>query len=147
MIDGPLGSAMRSDVIEGAQGSVLDQAWNPDMRCCFPHRYAYPHQWLWDSCFHVIAWASLGDRRGIEELESLFTGQLANGFVPHIRYSAPSTRRGPLVDRSSFTQPPIYAHALRKVIPLGLASDSPSRWIRSAMPWSISIGIVEPTTA
>ena len=123
MTDEHLESAMRSEVIEGAK-RVLGHAWNPDMRCCFPHRYAYPHQWLWDSCFHVIAWASLGDRRGIEELESLFSGQLPNGFLPHIRYSAPSTRRGPLVDRSSFTQPPIYAHALRKLISLGLATDS-----------------------
>ena len=25
-----------------------------------PHAGVYPHQWLWDSCFHVICWAALG---------------------------------------------------------------------------------------
>ena len=123
MMEEAFESNVLSEVVEGAE-RVLHQAWNPDMRCCFPHRYAYPHQWLWDSCFHVIAWGSLGDRRGVDELESLFSGQLANGFVPHIRYSGPTTRRGPLADRSSFTQPPIYAHALKKVIALGLGTGS-----------------------
>jgi hypothetical protein len=123
MIDRALGSPDPLEVIERAR-MVLDQAWNPDMCCCFPNRYAYPHQWLWDSSFHIVAWATLGDRRGIDELESLFSGQLDNGFMPHIRYSAPTSRRGPLLDRSSFTQPPIYAHALKKVISLGLGSGS-----------------------
>ncbi len=103
---------LRSQVTTDARG-VLEQAWNPQHGCCYPNRFAYPHQWLWDSCFHAVAWAALGDERAITELSSLFSGQKDSGFLPHIRYTSPTTGRGPLPDSSSFTQPPIYAHALR----------------------------------
>jgi hypothetical protein len=73
----------------------------------------YPHQWLWDSCFHAIAWSAFGDERGLRELTSCFRAQLPSGFVPHMRYLEPNHLRGPLDDRSSYTQPPIYAHAAR----------------------------------
>ena len=112
-------SSVASTVILGAR-RVLEEAWNPQARCCFPHRFAYPHQWLWDSCFHSIAWSHFADPRAVVELRSLFDGQLKNGFLPHIRYSSPSATRGPLADRSSFTQPPIHAHALRKMLDAGL---------------------------
>ena len=39
--------------------------------------------------------------------------ELRSGFVPHMRYLEPNKLRGPLDDRSSYTQPPIYAHAAR----------------------------------
>src|SRR4051794_21600822 len=92
---------------------VLEASWRPADGFCTPNPTVYPHQWLWDSCFHAIAWAALGDPRGVTELESALRGQLANGFVPHMRYLGPSAPRGPLADRSSYVQPPIYAHAAR----------------------------------
>lgn len=110
-------------VVEAA-ATVLGDAWNEPKQCCFPHRDLYPHQWLWDSCFHSIAWASLGDRRGLRELEQLFTGQLESGFLPHMIYASPSPGRGPLTDRSSFTQPPIYVHALTRLAAAGLTPSS-----------------------
>ena len=92
--------------------AVLRASWREADGFCPPNPEVYPHLWLWDSCFHAIAWSALGDGgRGVRELTSCLDGQLDSGFVPHMRYLGPSANRGPLTDRSSFTQPPIYAHA------------------------------------
>lgn len=107
------------DVREGAR-KILEDSWRPDGEFCPPNARVYPHQWLWDSCFHSIAWAALGDARGTQELTSCFRAQLPSGFVPHMRYLEPNTVRGPLNDRSSYTQPPIYAHAARVLADAGL---------------------------
>ena len=97
-----------------ARSTVLRASWREADGFCPPNPEVYPHQWLWDSCFHAIAWSALGDGgRGVRELTSCLDGQLDSGFVPHMRYLGPSANRGPLTDRSSFTQPPIYAHAAR----------------------------------
>jgi len=100
---------------------VLDDSWLPDAGCCPPNQVVYPHQWLWDSCFHAIAWVALGDERAVTELTSCFVAQLDSGFVPHMRYLGPTVGRGPLADRSSFTQPPVYAHAARVLVDRGFA--------------------------
>jgi hypothetical protein len=97
--------------VVAAARSVLESSWLPAEGFCPPNLAVYPHQWLWDSCFHAIAWNALGDDRGVVELASCFTAQLPNGFVPHMRYLAANTARGPVATRSSFLQPPIYAHA------------------------------------
>jgi hypothetical protein len=99
--------------LRAACRAVLEASWRPADGFCPPNPTVYPHQWLWDSCFHAIAWAALGDGRGVTELESCLRGQLSSGFVPHMRYLGPTVDRGPLPDRSSYTQPPIYAHAAR----------------------------------
>ncbi len=111
--------ALAADVISQAR-TMLNDAWNPDSGCCYPNRYAYPHQWLWDSSFNAVAWAAFGDPRAIVELQHLFTGQTVEGFLPHIRYTTPSSGRGPRTDRSSYTQPPVFAHALRAAVQAGL---------------------------
>jgi hypothetical protein len=92
---------------------VLDRAWNESAGYCRPNRRSYPHLWLWDSCFHAIAWFALGDVRGSRELEAVFVGQLPDGFLPHMRYGRRTYPRGPLKGVSSFTQPPVYARALK----------------------------------
>ncbi len=99
---------------------VLEAAWDADRGYCYPNRMVYPNQWLWDSCFHSIAWAATGDERGLVELEGVFAAQLVNGFVPHMRYAREELFRGPLGHASSFTQPPIYAHAARYLDARGL---------------------------
>jgi hypothetical protein len=105
---------MRETVRDGAR-KVLTETWKESEGYCPPNPGVYPHRWLWDSCFHAIAWAELFDDRAARELESCFEAQLGHGFVPHMRYSAPSINRGPLATSSSFTQPPIYAHAARVI--------------------------------
>jgi hypothetical protein len=99
--------------LRAACRAVLEASWRPADGFCPPNPTVYPHQWLWDSCFHAIAWAALGDGRGVTELESCLRSQLPTGFVPHMRYLGPTVGRGPLPDRSSYTQPPVYAHAAR----------------------------------
>lgn len=103
---------MRSstDVVTAAR-DVLESSWLADGGFCPPNANVYPHQWLWDSCFHAIAWNALGDKRGLTELTSCFKAQLPNGFVPHMRYLQPNHARGPSSSRSSYLQPPIFAHA------------------------------------
>jgi hypothetical protein len=69
--------------------------------------------WLWDSCFHSMAWTSLRDARGVVELSQVLRGQFVNGFVPHMVYAGPNdVDRGAVPGVSSFTQPPVYALAL-----------------------------------
>ena len=95
---------------EGA-AAVLEAAWDDFRGYSFPHQQVYAHLWLWDSCFHSIAWAALGDRRAVRELEAVFAAQLPSGFVPHMRYAEPSMYRGPLTYASGYTQPAVYGHA------------------------------------
>ncbi len=100
---------------------VLQAHWRPDVRYCVPNPQTYPHQWLWDSAFHSVAWARLGDERGVEELSSLLGGQLKCGMVPHMRYGPipPSTWLGTLTASSSITQPPMYGHAIAELVRSG----------------------------
>ena len=90
---------------------MLEAHWDPGRGHCYPHTSRYPHQWLWDSCFTAICWAALGDGRAASELGTALSDQLPDGFVPHMRYAGPTIDRGPLRHVSSFTQPPLYAHA------------------------------------
>jgi hypothetical protein len=82
--------------------------------------------WLWDSCFHAIAWSRLGDARGVKELENVLSLQLASGFVPHMGY--PTKPEASLAlwhfpGRSDITQPPMYGHALRVLAARGFAVE------------------------
>lgn len=93
---------------------VLVNHWDNHRGHTYPHTSTYAHQWLWDSCFAVICWDELNEReKALTELSNALSGQFNDGFVPHIRYARPNFRRGPRSDVSSFTQPPIYAHAAR----------------------------------
>ncbi len=45
----------------------------------------YPFQWFWDTCFHVIILARLGEYDFAKRnLRSLFAMQEENGFVGHM---------------------------------------------------------------
>jgi len=109
--------------LEQAASRILDEAWQPDLSCCVPNPRTYPHLWLWDSCFHSMAWAAPGDRRAVDELRAVFRKQFRNGFVPHMAYRGASIWRGPRSDVSCFTQPPVYALALARLEDAGLAVD------------------------
>ncbi|WP_187270924.1 MGH1-like glycoside hydrolase domain-containing protein [Neolewinella aurantiaca] len=49
-----------------------------------PSGRLYPFQWNWDSGFTSIGNAHINPQRALREMETLFTGQWANGMVPHI---------------------------------------------------------------
>lgn len=100
---------------------ILESHWLPN-GYTMPNRDTYPWQWLWDSCFHAIAWTALGDDRGVVELERLFTYQTGRGFVPHMNYLPdPGAsvdfwgRRG----ASTITQPPMFGHAIAELVRRG----------------------------
>lgn len=82
-----------------------------------PNLNVYPHQWLWDSCFHAVALTTLGDLdAALAELEALFWAQTPEGFVPHMTHHRDPGAAQELWKRdgrSIITQPPMYGHALR----------------------------------
>ena len=108
---------------------ILQAAWRelPDGDgFCVPHAITYPWQWLWDSCFHAVVWARLGDRRAQRELRSALTDQDPDGFVPHLRYAGGANPHAGLWGRphtSSITQPPMYGHAVAELARAGMAPD------------------------
>jgi hypothetical protein len=113
-------SSERLDAVVRASAlRILNRAWDESGGYCRPNRRSYPHLWMWDSCFHAIAWSALGDERGLRELDAIFVGQLPNGFLPHMRYGRRTYARGPLKAVSSFTQPPVYARALKAAMDAG----------------------------
>lgn len=72
--------------------------------------------WLWDSCFHSLIWAALGERdRAVAELGSALAEQATNGFVPHVVYYDGfdgHDRFWGTNGTSSITQPPIFGHTI-----------------------------------
>lgn len=84
-----------------------------------PSPETYPYQWLWDSCFHAIAFSHFDVERAKTELRSLVSAQYDNGLMPHMIY----WQRGPQIDikwgideeRSTITQPPILAYAVWRI--------------------------------
>jgi hypothetical protein len=104
--------------------SVLDRHWRGE-GYTVPNATTYPYQWLWDSCFHSIAWADLGDaERGTRELAHVFRNQDDSGFVPHVDYEADPDALSSFWGRrgaSSITQPPMYGHAAAELQRRGVA--------------------------
>ncbi len=93
---------------------VLERNWRPEGGYTSPNRETYPWLWLWDSCFHALIWAAVGDGRAAVELSSALAAQRPNGFVPHMSYALATEAARELwgVDgASTITQPPMYAHA------------------------------------
>lgn len=112
------------DGVTAAVRAILEAHWRPEGRTV-PNATAYPFGWLWDSCFHAVIWAALGDPdRATAELAGVFRCQDADGFVPHVDYGP----RGPgphaaLWGRgtcSSITQPPMYGHAVAELVRRGI---------------------------
>lgn len=101
---------------------VLDAHWRPP-GFSVPNVTTYPHQWLWDSCFHAVVRARSGaPELAIAELRALFAHQGPDGFVPHMTYwSDPQAAEGfwggPMI--SCITQPPMYGHALAELVRIG----------------------------
>jgi hypothetical protein len=44
----------------------------------------YPYQWNWDSAFVALGFMTFDIDRAWREIETLFEGQWADGFLPHI---------------------------------------------------------------
>ena len=113
-------------LIDAESRRVLERNWVAQHGFTMPNRRRSPWQWLWDSCFHAIAWSALGDARCRTELESLFDLQLPSGFLPHMGYQSDPARSLELwhsEGRSDITQPPMYGHALSVLAARGFAVE------------------------
>jgi hypothetical protein len=106
---------------------VLEGNWRPEGGYTVPNGAVYPFQWLWDSCFHAVAWAVLGEGdRARRELAHLFRTQTRLGFVPHVDYEHDPTHHADFwrrEGRSSITQPPMFGHAVAELARRGVAVD------------------------
>ena len=106
--------------------AILDAHWRP-RGYAVPNTAVYPHQWLWDSCFHAVTWVRLGEpERASEELANVFARQHENGFVPHMTYWDHPDLHASFWGRSgesTITQPPMYGHAVAELVRAGVAID------------------------
>ena len=93
-----------------------------------PAAGTYPHQWLWDSCFHARIHHWLGDRAMAEdELRALFRAQVEDGpdrgRLPHMTLHAEGASEQYARDvalwgsprASTITQPPIVAEVALEI--------------------------------
>ena len=116
----------RHAAVDAACRGILERNWVSSPGFTAPNPRKYPWLWLWDSCFHAIAWSGLGDPRGVTELENVLSLQLPNGFVPHMAYFTKpeaSLAMWHSPGRSDITQPPMYGHALRILAGRGFAVE------------------------
>ena len=80
------------DQVKSAALGVLESAWRDDRGYCLPNADVYPHMWLWDSCFHSIAWASLHDERSVVELGHALRMQFCQRIPPAYGVRGPEYR-------------------------------------------------------
>lgn len=89
-----------------------------------PDRDRYPHQWLWDSCFHCICNSHVDIDLAKAELTTLLKRQEDDGFVPHMSYW--EIQKFSMLDKivqryyknkktSSLTQTPVIPQALETI--------------------------------
>lgn len=113
--------------------SNIKEGYSPLLRqhYCYvaPAPQTYPFQWFWDTCFHVIMLARLGEYEAAKRnLRSLFAMQESDGFVGHMifwkqllpkRWSdvlqARPTWQSLRPHMSALIQPPLAATALLRL--------------------------------
>lgn len=104
------------EVIERSR-AILRAHWRDGY--CVPNPRTYPYLWLWDSCFHAVAWAAVGEPdRALTELRSVFFWQHPDGFVPHMGHQSDPSAARAIWGRpgaSTITQPPMYGHAVAEL--------------------------------
>lgn len=90
-----------------------------------PSPSVYPHQWLWDSCFHAIVMARFDGELARAELETIVSLGRPDGFIPHLTsWKSPIGIPGlgkvihwlkGKLHHANLTQPPVLAIALEEV--------------------------------
>jgi len=102
----------------------MDAAWVEGEGYTAPNTDVYPWLWLWDSCFHSLIWASLGEPgRAVAEVTAALSTIDGAGFVAHMGYQLDPERPIELWGRpgaSSITQPPMFGHTLAELARQGI---------------------------
>lgn len=117
------------DLIERAK-QILENNWRGGFTV--PTDKLYPFQWNWDSGFVSMGMGHFNLDYAIAELNSLFSGQWANGMIPHIIFhSEKETTYFPNFDfwkvnvnagapqspkTSGITQPPVHGFILEQLL-------------------------------
>jgi hypothetical protein len=106
---------MDADAVAIRAGAVLDAHHRPE-GYAVPSASIYPYRWLWDSAFHAVVRAGLGQpEAGAAELRFAHRHQHPSGFVAHVDHvtdpGAFASFWGRLGD-STITQPPVAGHAV-----------------------------------
>ncbi len=71
-------SYLESHLVEGTR-------WGMKYRFYKPANTKYgPHQWLWDSGWHMIVWSHRKPENAIEDLRTMLQFQQPNGFIPEM---------------------------------------------------------------
>jgi len=101
---------------------------NPALKNPFtmPSKFAFRHQWLWDSSFHAIVLSKYNVRMAEQELLNLFEAQKPDGRIPHeIFLSKEFCKLFWGVDDYSpwTTQPPVLAIAVKHIVDSGGGED------------------------
>ncbi len=118
--------------LKAAARTVLENNWRNGYTV--PSPQLYPFQWNWDSGFIALGWMHLDEEKAIQEMESLFSGQWSNGFLPHIVFhnaekfgdqyfpsakywNSNTSEFAPKdVATSGISQPPIHGYVLERLI-------------------------------
>lgn len=118
--------------------SVLNKNWKG--KFTIPSPRLYPFQWNWDSGFIALGNLHVQPERALLEIESLFSGQWGNGFLPHILFhnaeehssyfpsadywnSHVSKHSTPTLKSSGITQPPVHGFVLEEMLNHGLDTN------------------------
>ena len=96
----------------------------------------YPYQWNWDSAFAAWGFVHFDADRAWTELETLLSGQWADGMVPHILFHRPDPGyfpgpdvwrgRGP-IPSSGISQPPVAASFMARMLALDPSGEARAR--------------------
>lgn len=76
-----------------------------DYTCASPKNY--PHQWLWDSCFHAVVLTRFNPERAKREVQTLLLNQSDRGFVPCVSIWQKRFPFEELFYADKITQPPV----------------------------------------
>jgi glycogen debranching enzyme len=122
---GDLERRARAVLLENARWGIYETARGAEpFFYIAPARRIYPHQWLWDSCFHAIVMARLEPELAKAELRSLVRRARPDGFIPHLLLWPAHGHRHPLnwvpnaiarLVLHHLTQPPVLALAVEAV--------------------------------
>jgi hypothetical protein len=134
------------DLFERCQ-LVLNKNWKG--KFTIPSPRLYPFQWNWDSGFIALGNLYTNPERALTEMETLFSGQWKNGFLPHIlfhnaeKYSSyfpPADYWNSDVSdfhielkSSGITQAPVHGFVLERMFEFGLNKERISKLLDKAL--------------
>jgi hypothetical protein len=109
---------------------VVESNWRDGFS--IPTSKLYPFQWNWDSGFVAMGTSNYDVEKAIVEIESMFSGQWANGLLPHILFHSENETSyfpnfdfwnsninpgAPLHPKSSgITQPPVFGFVIEEIL-------------------------------